>query len=195
MRRSGFLVATEIPLGIAEGQQGPEFKLSPDMLEQAIVDSAGDARSDYRLWKVMSVLENTVETVQTEQAQLLCHKTCLHPLCPVRAQIADRLGWRTNDECLHEEQRQWASMLEQFGCEQIATGLAPTRGIGRQRNSTGSLNGFHKDNPYLEAVQKLVGADLADKPFEYARRTVDTVFKEKTLNNINQDQRNVLRNF
>jgi len=94
-----FLVATAIPLGITNGEGAPRFAMEPGELEQALLEKGGDhARSELRLWRISRVLEDSQETVQAAQHQLQCYATCPHSECPVRAQIAKKLGWRYTDD-------------------------------------------------------------------------------------------------
>jgi len=94
-----FLVATAIPLGISNGREAPHFALAAEVLEKTLLDKeGGDARSDLRLWRISRVLEDTKGGVCSVQERLQCHQACLHPECPVRAQIEEKLGWRASDD-------------------------------------------------------------------------------------------------
>jgi hypothetical protein len=87
-----FLVAASIPLGITDGEEAPSFALTPDVLRDTILKrEAGNARSDIRLWRIRRVLEDTRTAVRAVQERLQCHADCLHPECPVRVQIAEKL--------------------------------------------------------------------------------------------------------
>ena len=101
-----FIVATAIPLGIVDGGEAPNFGLTVDALVHALLDeNSTDARSDDRLWQILRVLEISRDQVRTVQERLRCSESCLHPECPVRAQIADRLGWRSHDDQQHGKLR------------------------------------------------------------------------------------------
>lgn len=94
-----FIVATAIPLGISDGRDAPSFGLTADALAQALLDeNSTEARSDDRLWRISRVLETFRDQVRMVQDHLHCSESCLHPECPVRAQIADKLGWRSHDD-------------------------------------------------------------------------------------------------
>jgi len=93
-----FLVSTAIPLGITDNEEAPNFALPPEVLKDTILEGAeGNARSDLRLWRISRVLEDTEKSVLAAQEQLQCHRFCLHPECPVRLQIAHKLGWEDRD--------------------------------------------------------------------------------------------------
>ena len=94
-----FIVATAIPLGIIDGGDAPRFGLTPDVLVHALLDeNSTDARSDDRLWQIFRILETSPDQVRRVQERLRCSQVCLHPECPVRGQIADKLGWRSHDD-------------------------------------------------------------------------------------------------
>jgi len=94
-----FLVATAIPLGITNGKEAPHFALTAEALEKTLLDKeGGDARSDLRLWRIGRVLEETADAVRSAQEWLQCYQVCLHPECPIRAQVEEKLGWRASDE-------------------------------------------------------------------------------------------------
>lgn len=99
-----FLVATTIPLGITDEEDeedeeneenAPEFRMEHSELQMVLLgEEEGHARSELRLWRIGRLLEDSQKTVQAAQHQLQCHASCPHPECPVRAQIAQKLGWR-----------------------------------------------------------------------------------------------------
>jgi len=82
---------------------------------------------------------------------------------------------------LPEKRQQWANLLEVNKCDQLARGLREGAGIGGQVESPGSLNGFRLDNPVSQAIDALVGGELAGTGFEATRRTTDIVFNALRL--------------
>jgi len=105
-----FLVATAIPLGIADGEDAPEFAMEPGELERALLKKGVDyARSELRLWRISRVLEDTQEIVQAAQRRLQCYAECPHSECPVRGQIAEKLGWGCTHGSRDNHTRDWST--------------------------------------------------------------------------------------
>jgi hypothetical protein len=86
--------AAEVNLGIVESGGQLQFGLSAQtMADTLLEDSRDDARADMRLRRIHSVLREESKAVREIQKQLQCHRTCLHPECPVNAVIWDKLKW------------------------------------------------------------------------------------------------------
>jgi hypothetical protein len=81
--------------------------------------------------------------------------------------------------------------LERRGCTHLAERLHKDRGIGRQFEPAGSLNGFRIHNPHRRALSALITGGLEGAGVEQARRTVDIVFRS-TGAAIRQSERDIL---
>jgi hypothetical protein len=66
--------------------------------------------------------------------------------------------------------------FESRGCTQLANGLRGGQELGRQRESSGSLNGFHPVNPYKKVLDGLKQQNYVGVRKDQIRRAVDTAF-------------------
>jgi hypothetical protein len=88
------LKAADVRLGITQSDDIVQFALTPEEMLHALLKEEKDhARSDMRLRHIHAVLREQQSRIQSEQENLMCHRTCLHPSCPVNAIIAQKLGW------------------------------------------------------------------------------------------------------
>ena len=69
-----------------------------------------------------------------------------------------------------------ADFFESRGCTQLSNGLRGGMEIGRQRESSGSLNGFHPVNPYRTVLDGLRQHNYVGVRKDQIRRAVDTAF-------------------
>jgi len=81
--------------------------------------------------------------------------------------------------------------LEERGCTHLAAKLHQDRGIGRQFEPAGSLNGFQVHNPHRHVLSALITGGLKGAGVEQVRRTVDIAFRSAGLT-IRQSERDIL---
>lgn len=84
-----------------------------------------------------------------------------------------------------------ARQLEKHGCIELAAKIRKRKGIGRQIEPTGSLNGFRSYNPYRRVLSALVSSGLKGTGVEHTRRAVDIAFSSAGLT-IRQNEREIL---
>lgn len=74
-----------------------------------------------------------------------------------------------------------ADFFESRGCRQLANGLRGGQELGRQRESSGSLNGFHPVNPYEKILSGLAQQNFVGVRKDQIRRAVDTAFSAEGI--------------
>ena len=74
-----------------------------------------------------------------------------------------------------------ADFFEGRGCNQLANGLRGGQELGRQRESSGSLNGFHPVNPYEKVLDGLRQHSFVGVRKDQIRRAVDTSFSSEGI--------------
>jgi hypothetical protein len=81
--------------------------------------------------------------------------------------------------------------LEERGCTHLAAKLHKARGIGRQFEPAGSLNGCRIENPHRRVLSALITGGLEGAGVEQVKRTVDIAFRSVGLT-IRQSERDIL---
>jgi hypothetical protein len=73
-------------------------------------------------------------------------------------------------------QQVWADLLENCGCDRLASNLRQRGGMGQQIEPLGSLNSHHVENSYVEVIGGLAVSNLEGRGEEVVRREVDVAF-------------------